>query len=584
MQRVSLLILVLILTPVIRCQSWIQNPSNGHYYTLTTVDMTWEDAEALAVSLEGHLATVRNQAEQQWLWKTFGSANLLVGFTDKVKEGTWVWASGETSTFTNWSNGEPNNSGGNKHYSRIEPYTGLWNDVSAGTKSKAIIEISSSTGKWIKRTPKNNPPARYYTRMAYDSIRKRVVLFGGGLGRTSSLGDTWEWDGADWTQMKPPKPVPAARQLHALAFDAKRGRVVMFGGGQSGTLRNDTWEWDGKAWTNVTPKTTTNPSARVGHGLTYDSGRQKVVLFGGDIGSGKQLNDTWEWDGKAWVDITPKSGNPPVRGDLPLTYDAKANRVFVFGGWNGSILSDTWQFDGKLWSELKPSRTPGKRRNHAMAFDAQRGRVVLFGGYDGSNRLSETWEWDGGSWVPRVPTSSPDARSGSGMTFDSERRRMVLFGGSDGSTKILGDTWEYVIIAGDYTTFGSGCAGSATPPSLQSSSPPRIGTTFTLNVTNLRPPTLGVLVLGVSDKTWNGATLPLDLTFLGMKGCNLLVSWDAESVIALRTGTTWTWKASIPNNALFIGTTFFNQAWTLDSKANSLGISTSNGGKGVVGF
>jgi len=38
--------------------------------------------------------------------------------------------------------------------------------------------------------------------MAYDSIRKRAVLFGG-ADATSQLGDTWEWDGGQWTRIDP---------------------------------------------------------------------------------------------------------------------------------------------------------------------------------------------------------------------------------------------------------------------------------------------------------------------------------------------------------------------------------------------
>jgi len=30
--------------------------------------------------------------------------------------------------------------------------------------------------------------------------------------------------------------------------------------------------------------------------------------------------------------------------------------------------------------------------------------------------------------------------------------------------------------------------------------------------------------------------------------------------------------------------TFYSQAWVLDPKANALGVGTSNGGKGVIGY
>jgi hypothetical protein len=93
------------------------NPANGHGYTMLTPS-SWTDAEAGAVSMGGHLATVRNLAENDWLRTTFQpfaadpNASLLIGFTDAAQEGTFVWTSGEPVTFTNWAAGEPNNQGG----------------------------------------------------------------------------------------------------------------------------------------------------------------------------------------------------------------------------------------------------------------------------------------------------------------------------------------------------------------------------------------------------------------------------------------------------------------------------------------
>jgi hypothetical protein len=43
-------------------------------------------------------------------------------------------------------------------------------------------------------------------------------------------------------------------------------------------------------------------------------------------------------------------------------------------------------------------------------------------------------------------------------------------------------------------------------------------------------------------------------------------------------------KYPIPNNPAFEGLTFYNQAWVMDAKANALGVGTSNGGKGVIGY
>ena len=74
----------------------------------------------------------------------------------------------------------------------------------------------------------------------------RTVLFGGDNRGSSLLGDTWEWDGNDWTQAN--DVGPGGRSGHAMAFSAPSVgatsfEVLLFGGqngatwGSQGTLR-----------------------------------------------------------------------------------------------------------------------------------------------------------------------------------------------------------------------------------------------------------------------------------------------------------------------------------------------------------
>jgi hypothetical protein len=142
---------------------------------------------------------------------------------------------------------------------------------------------------WTPRTPAVSPPARYRHALAYDSARGRVVLFGGNNGAV--LADTWEWDGNTWTQQTPTTS-PSARAGHALAHDSARGRVVLFAGnnGTFGANLADTWEWDGTTWTQRTP--VVQPPARTEHALAYDAARGRAVLFGG---GNVPLSDTWEY-------------------------------------------------------------------------------------------------------------------------------------------------------------------------------------------------------------------------------------------------------------------------------------------------
>jgi hypothetical protein len=57
------------------------NPANGHLcYLLASTD--WTNAETASVGLGGHLATIRNLDENNWLWNRWGTNNLWIGLHD----------------------------------------------------------------------------------------------------------------------------------------------------------------------------------------------------------------------------------------------------------------------------------------------------------------------------------------------------------------------------------------------------------------------------------------------------------------------------------------------------------------------
>ena len=145
MNEKHLLLAVAVLTSgqALVAQKWITNPGNGHLYSATAV-MTWKQAEAQAIKWGGHLATIRNRTEHDWIYNQFknrvpnaGDA-YWIGYTDEAKEGTWVWTSGEKPSpkFELWFTGEPNNALGKEHYAHVwgpkgDPdrrAAGFWND------------------------------------------------------------------------------------------------------------------------------------------------------------------------------------------------------------------------------------------------------------------------------------------------------------------------------------------------------------------------------------------------------------------------------------------------------------------------
>jgi len=160
---------------------------------------------------------------------------------------------------------------------------------------------------WSQLTPATSPSPRFGHAMAFDSVRKRVVLFGG---RSNGVrqADTWEWDGSNWTQIST-SSAPSARFWHSMAFDSQLGKTRIFGGDHVAAFSlgpvNDTWEWDGASWTQDV--TSSAPSPRAGQSMAFDSGRGRSIVFGGTDESfpGVFYNDTWELV-------------PPVDDDLGL--------------------------------------------------------------------------------------------------------------------------------------------------------------------------------------------------------------------------------------------------------------------------
>ncbi len=154
----------------------VLNVGNGHEYYLLAAN-TWTGSELEAISLGGHLATVRNQTENDWLLTTFGSValnaggGLWIGFYDPVQNdgsgvqhaANFIWSSGEPITYTNWGQGEPNNSPyhGGERYGMILATTyevllpGDWNDqnnTSSGSIDYGIVEVVPEPSTWAMLT------------------------------------------------------------------------------------------------------------------------------------------------------------------------------------------------------------------------------------------------------------------------------------------------------------------------------------------------------------------------------------------------------------------------------------------------
>jgi len=71
-----------------------------------------------------------------------------------------------------------------------------------------IASASTAHAEWLwTRLDKPSPPSMYGHSMVYDSLRDRLILYGGTRFYTESQGNhihpyVWEWDGEPWNKIR----------------------------------------------------------------------------------------------------------------------------------------------------------------------------------------------------------------------------------------------------------------------------------------------------------------------------------------------------------------------------------------------
>ena len=143
-------------------QTWYSY--GGHQYALTQAHETWQEAETEALAAGGHLATVNDSEENNWLSVTFADAYtrdhygetwhnaFWIGYyrdTDSV----WRWISGEAVSYTNYYYRFPSSGIHAYLHADNHPSPGTWNASYAhddpsnpGLHFRGVIEIYGVLG------------------------------------------------------------------------------------------------------------------------------------------------------------------------------------------------------------------------------------------------------------------------------------------------------------------------------------------------------------------------------------------------------------------------------------------------------
>lgn len=107
------------------------------------------------------------------------------------------------------------------------------------------------------------------------------------------------------------------------------------------------------------------------------------------------------------------------------------------------------------------------------------------------------------------------------------------------------------------TTFGVGCGDPSTPV-ISASGFSVVGEQFSVELTNAPIVSVCALFIGASNTTWDGVSLPLDLSSLGFNACFMNVAPNAIVPSATNVNGEANATFTIPNTGL-LGTTFYWQ-------------------------
>jgi hypothetical protein len=188
----------------------------------------------------------------------------------------------------------------------------------------------------------------FYTEVGYNPTTSSVTAVLGFDGSISQNAQTWR---NVWSTTP---PLPDAKRVSGrLAFDAVKDGMFFFGGtnNASGPTDKSFFQASGQpSWSPVLG-TLLTPSARFAHGMSNDSARNQIVVFGGQDAAGRDLGDTWIWTGTTWLQRFPIT-QPAPRSSQRMAYDPDRQLVWMFGG--SPTHNELWSWNGDDWRAYKP--------------------------------------------------------------------------------------------------------------------------------------------------------------------------------------------------------------------------------------
>jgi len=343
-----------------------------------------------------------------------------------------------------------------------------------------VLTSSNGVGtlSWSRIKVLGTAPSVAYHSAVYDQGKNQTYVFAGSssadkLQTNSHAFTLTAGNGISSTPIRWILGGPAVRYSQSTFYDPATNSLFVFGGQHAKTNINFNDYWQATdvigssnlMWSMPKP-TGTAPSPRFGHTGEYDSGSNRMMVFGGATGfPAPCVNDYHIMENAnttggtlKWVKVSPSGAPPPARMLQASAYDADTNTLIIFGGYDceSTFYNDVWilknanDVSGQpAWTQLAPSGAkPSARESSTGVYDAATNTLMVYGGDAGSGPFGDIWllsnaNGSGGTpaWSQLTPSNyGPVPRTGHAAIYDSVDNRMVIYAGIDGAS-ILSDVW-----------------------------------------------------------------------------------------------------------------------------------------------
>jgi len=327
--------------------------------------------------------------------------------------------------------------------------------------------LTNANGIGASSWTRGGPPARFGQSIIYDSSTDSAFVFAGQHALTNTnFGDYWQATNVttsndlSWTPVNAGGTHPKNRSGQAVQYDSVNKRMMVFGGanGFPAPCLNDYAVLTGAnnvkgrkpSWISVVP-TGTAPAVRMQHSSAYDAASNTLIIFGGFDCQSTYYNDVWVLSSAnvigstpAWTHLAPQGTAPDPRESASAIYNSTTNTLTVFGGdAGGAPFGDIWVLSfangiggTPAWTEITPSNNgPSARSGHTATYDAQNDVMTIYGGYDGTKLLGDAWVLSAASgqgistWTQIPASGAAPARRFASAVYDSVSNQVMVFGG-----------------------------------------------------------------------------------------------------------------------------------------------------------